>query len=359
MPTLDIPKTMLAWQKHMPITIPVRVEVPVPAPKGDEILVKIHAAGVCHSDVALKEMKQLPVDFKDRTEKFTFGHEGCGEIVAIGQEVKNFEGGEKVAIMIAPGCKSPDCAECSSGVPQICLDGPRYGGGQDGFFAPFAVVREHAAVKLPAGVSAAAGAVATDACMTAYHAVVGRAQVKKGETILICGLGGLGFNALQIVVNIGARAVVMDQRQIVLDEAMKFGVKGKDVIPPGTKDITAWIRERNLRIDTAIDFVAVPETFKVAVESVRRAGTVVLVGLLSSELLIPSQSVVRRQLSILGSYAGTIFDVEACLDLIAKGVLVPQVIEGSMRDFPTILEDLHHGKIKGRIALIPEGLEKA
>lgn len=169
--------------------------------------------------------------------------------------------------MCVPGCNEPDCYECSAGVPQICLRGPRYGGGENGFFAPYAVVRENAAVKLPAGVNAAAGAVATDACMTAYHAVVGVAQVKKDETILIFGLGGLGFNALQIVLSIGARAIVVDQRQMVLDEAIEFGVKREDAVPANTENIIEWIRERNLRIDKAIDFVAMPDTFKAAIES--------------------------------------------------------------------------------------------
>lgn len=66
---------------------------------------------------------------------------------------------------------------------------------------------------------------------------------------------------------------------------------------------------------------------------------------------------VRKQLSILGSYAGTCSDIENCLDMVSQGVLVPQVVTGSLRDFPMLLEDLHEGKIKSRIALIPEGME--
>lgn len=89
---------------------------------------------------------------------------------------------------------------------------------------------------------------------------------------------------------------------------------------------------------------------------VRLSGTVVVVGLLGPELSFLTSKVVRKQLSVLGSYAGTISDVEACLDLIAKGQLVPQVGEATMKDFPAILEDLHHGKFKGRIVLVPEDL---
>lgn len=165
-----------------------------------------------------------------------------------------------------PGCGSASCRECSAGVPQICQKGPRYGGGQDSFFAPFAVVRESAAVKIPTGVSAAAGAVATDACMTAYHAVVQRARVKKDDIVLIIGLGGLGFNALQIALSIGARPIVVDQRQSILDEARAFGVGSEDIVPVDT-DISDWFRQKNLQVDKVIDFVAVQTTFEAAVNS--------------------------------------------------------------------------------------------
>ena len=195
------------------------------------------------------------------------GHEGCGEVVLTGANVTKFKPGEMVAIMCIPGCGTSTCPECSSGVPQLCRQGPRYGGGEDGFFAPYATVTERAAVKLPAGVSPAVGAVATDACMTAYHAVIGRAQVKKSDVVLLLGLGGLGFNALQIILDIAAQVVIVDNRQVVLDEAVRFGVPRKDIVPVGTGNVSEWLSQRSLKIDTVIDFVAMPETFKAGVES--------------------------------------------------------------------------------------------
>ena len=90
---------------------------------------------------------------------------------------------------------------------------------------------------------------------------------------------------------------------------------------------------------------------------VRLAGTCVIVGLLGPELTFRTATIVRKQLNVLGSYGGTCSDIEACLDLIAKGLLVPQVTTASMRDFPTILNDLHEGNVKSRIALIPEEME--
>ncbi|KIW15159.1 hypothetical protein PV08_05204 [Exophiala spinifera] len=357
MANVEVPKTMLAWQKHIPSKTPVRVEIPVPTPQDDEVLVKIHAVGVCHSAYNIKELEAHPMEFTSGRMNFTMGHEGCGEVVSMGPMAYRHQTGDMVALLCVPGCNSADCPECSSGVPQLCLVGPRYGGGPDGFFAPYAVVREHAAIKVPQGVDAGVAAVATDACITSYHAVTDRAQVKKDDVVLLFGLGGLGFNALQFILHIGARVIVVDQRRMVLDEAVKFGVPKDDIVPAGTPDVSSWVRERNLRVDKVIDFVSVQDTHQAAIDSVRRGGTVVSVGLLGSELKLRTATLVRKQLNLLGSYGGTSADVAACLDLCAKGVLVPQIQEGSLRDFPQILEDLHDGKIKSRMVMRPEGME--
>ncbi|OAG37755.1 hypothetical protein AYO21_07998 [Fonsecaea monophora] len=284
------------------------------------------------------------------------GHEGCGEVVSVGAKVTKFKPGEMVSILSVPGCGKATCRECSGGVPQICTGGQNYGIGHDGSFAPYVAIQERAAIKLPSSVGAAAGAVATDACMTAYQAIARRAKVKEGDTVLLFGLGGLGFNALQMIVNIGARVIVVDKRREVLDAAVKFGVKSEDVVPVETPSVSEWVTNKSLVVDSAIDFVGVPETFKAAIESVRKAGTVVLVGLLHGELTLPSLVAVRKQLDILCSYGGTTDDLVACLDLISNGVITPQVETGSMADFPRILADLHAGKIKSRIALVPEDL---
>lgn len=90
--------------------------------------------------------------------------------------------------------------------------------------------------------------------------------------------------------------------------------------------------------------------------TVRLAGTVVLVGLLDPNLSFHSVNAVRKQLNILCSYGGTYSDVRASLDLVAKGVIRPQVETGNLAEFPKVLADLHAGKIKSRIALVPEGL---
>jgi propanol-preferring alcohol dehydrogenase len=223
------------------------------------------------------------------------------------------------------------------------------------------------------GVTPAQAAVTTDAVITAYHAVKTTGNVKPTETVFIFGLGGLGFNALQIVLAIGARVIVTDKREEVLAEAIKFGVPKEDVVPIG-KNAVEFVQERGLVVDIVIDFVGVNETFTASQElgkqiqhwlpcfgiglltrcTVRPAGRLVQVGLLGAELTINNILCMRKKLSILCSYGGKMEDLEDGLDLVHKGVLKPQVETGDLDDFPEVLERLHHGMIKSRIALIPK-----
>lgn len=106
-------------------------------------------------------------------------------------------------------------------------------------------------------------AVATDAVTTAYHAITRRAKVKSNDTVFIFGLGGLGFNGLQVVKAIGARVIVSDVRPEILDAAVRIGVPRNDVVPVG-QSVQDFVRENGLegRIDTTIDFVGMNQTFE-------------------------------------------------------------------------------------------------
>lgn len=116
---------------------------------------------------------------------------------------------------------------------------------------------------MPPGVSPAEAAVATDAVATAYHALHRRAQVKKEETVFLFGLGGLGFNALQILLSIGARIIVSDLRNNLIEDAEALGVPAEDIVPNG-HTVQDFVSERGLsgKIDTVLDFVGTHQTFE-------------------------------------------------------------------------------------------------
>ncbi|KXT15296.1 hypothetical protein AC579_2800 [Pseudocercospora musae] len=254
-----------------------------------------------------------------------------------------------------PGCGRQSCPECARSLPQLCATGHHSGIGQDGFFAPYATIDQRGAALVPQGITPAIAAAATDAVLTAYHAVVRRAEVRPHETVFIFGLGGLGFNGMQVCKAIGARVIVSDVREERLDAAREFGVD--DIVPVG-KDIQEFVREKGLEgsIDTTIDFVGVPQTFGDAQAIVRAGGKMVCVGTLAAENTIQMKTGIRKRLSILFSYGGQIEDLREALALIAKGDLKPQVENGKLEDFPRWLKDLCDGKVKARVALTCEHL---
>ncbi|KAJ5275283.1 Short-chain dehydrogenase/reductase SDR [Penicillium chrysogenum] len=352
-------------------------EVPVPTtPKGG-FLVKLLAAGgeylivvglrqdpssndadiclsVCHSDHSLLTNEKQRPWFQ---EKYTLGHEGCGEIVQVGDEVKNsgFKVGDRIATIAVPGCGSEDCAECSRDLAQLCENGHHAGIGQDGFYAPYAALDLRALVHVPEGIPSSVAAVATDAVKTSYHAIVRRAEVKSNETVFLFGLGGLGFNALQIVMHIGARVIVSDIRQERLEEAARWGVPREDLVPAG-KSVQEYVRENGLqgKIDTTLDFVGTNQTFQDAQSIVRRGGKLLCVGTLDDENTVDMKIGIQKRLSIIFTYGGQWRDLKEVLDLISKGIIRPQVETAALKEFPQILKSVCDGKVKARVALLHE-----
>lgn len=185
--------------------------------------------------------------------------------------------GDDVALLAVPGCGEEECEECKNDLPQLCLKGYRSGIGMDGFFAPYCIIDVRGAVKVPNGVTYAQAAVATDAVTTAYHAIHRRGRITKDDTVFLFGLGGLGFNALQVIRAIGARVFVSDVKQENLDEAVKIGVREEDVVPVGA-NVREWVEEKGWtgRISVVADFVGMAQTFSDA----QHIGECILLGLI-------------------------------------------------------------------------------
>ncbi|CEL02188.1 hypothetical protein ASPCAL03360 [Aspergillus calidoustus] len=283
------------------------------------------------------------------------GHEGCGEIVGIGPEVTDarFEIGGKVALLAVPGCGLDTCSECSRDLAQLCPNGMHHGIGQDGFYAEYVAIDVRGAVPLPDGVTPQVGAIATDAVTTAYHGIVRRAQVQKAETVFLFGLGGLGFNALQIVhSHIGARVLVSDLRPEKLDAARALGVPECDIVPPGVS-IPEFIAEKGIEIDTVLEFVGAAQTFADAQRIVRPGGKILCIGTGERVNKLDMKNGIRKRLSFVFSYGGQYKDLEEVLGLIARGVIEPRVKTGKLVDFPRYLRELGEGVVEDRVALVP------
>ncbi|KAH8169106.1 alcohol dehydrogenase groES-like domain-containing protein [Sarocladium implicatum] len=347
-----IPKTMHAWRKHRGNSKPIWEEIPVPKTPPNGVLCKMLAAGVCRSDQSLLAGQAETSWFQD---EWTLGHEGCGRIIDIGDQVKNpsFKVGDVIALFAVPGCGKSNCTECSRDLAQLCEAGHHSGIGQDGFFAPYATVDARGVVVVPEGVTPAQAAIATDAVTTAYHAITRRAEVKSTETVFLFGLGGLGFNALQVARHIGARVIISDVKQVLLDEAAALGVPQEDIVPVGVSP-REFVAEKGLHIDTVLDFVGMRQTFEDAQHIVRRGGKLLCAGSISTENTVFMKIGTRKRLSFIFTYGGQPRDVEEVLRLIADGVIQPRVTPARLEEFPEKLAALVDGKVEGRTALIME-----
>ncbi|KAF2820575.1 GroES-like protein [Ophiobolus disseminans] len=351
----SIPETMHAWRKHRGNMEPVWESIPVPTLHPTGLLIKLLAAGVCRSDHNLLTNESQPSWFRP---KFTLGHEGCGRIEALGSSLSptcGFAVGDVIAMLAVPGCGAASCEECGNDLPQLCLNGYRSGIGMDGFFASYCVLDVRGAVKVPVGVSPSQAAVATDAVTTAYHAVHRRGRITAPDVVFLFGLGGLGFNALQVIRAIGVRVLVSDVKQENLDAAVELGVPKEDCVPVG-KGVREWVEESGWqgKISVVADFVGTAQTFSDAQHIVRQAGRILCVGTLNHENTVHMKIGIRKRLDIIFSYGGQTGDLKESLDLIAKGVLNPMVTDGKLEDFPKVMKQLEAGTVQGRVALLFE-----
>ncbi|KAH9858695.1 alcohol dehydogenase [Lenzites betulinus] len=353
-------KTMVAWRIVPGLSVPQRTILPIPTPAVDEVLVKVLAAGVCHSDVHLLEWSTTH-PFAPHTH--TLGHEGAGIIVGLGERVAAetpnppLALGTFVAVLTTNACEQPDCDRCSRGFANVCFMRPMIGLNSDGCWAEYVVARASTVVPVPgnnpksARLAPGIVAAATDAVMTPWHALTRAARVQPGQTVLVFGCGGLGINAIQIAKHVlGAGTVVVsDVREESLATARRVGADHA-VMPSQLK---AFLEEKGLLVDIAIDLVGKQVTLDASVDLVRSGGTVLLIGLGDDVVSVNPLAMTTKQLKIVGSFGGDSQDLADCLQAIEAGKVVPEVEERPMDECIQVVEDLAAGRIQSRIALIP------
>lgn len=316
---------MKAWQftgTHEPLVLN-EVEPPVAGP--GQVLLKIRAAGICHSDVGvLEDEGWLPLLAKI---PITMGHENAGEIVALGEGVTGWSIGDRVGVC-------PTVAESDKGAP---------GYGFDGGFAEFMAVDAVALVPMPDNISYAQGAAATDAGMTSHNAVMTNGGVKQGDTVGIIGFGGLGQIGARVAVLAGATVYVAEINEDVWDLAKANGVAG---VAKNIKDF------EGVTFDVIVDFAGFGTTTADAVDVIRRDGTVVLVGMGKLEATINTRSLILNQCNLRGSVGGTKTNIEGVYKLMASGELNPKLTEVGFADIADGIERLHQGKVEGRLVAV-------
>jgi len=316
------PVTMPAWQWTGTGRPLVLREVPVPTPAADEVVLRVRAAGMCHSDVG--ELDEPSWAEKITRNPITLGHEIAGEVVSVGSEVTGWEPGQR------------------AGVHPLGRTVPGYS--RDGGYAGHHLAPAADLVAVPDGLSDELAAIGTDAGMTSHHAVATVAAVRSGTRVGIIGLGGLGQLGAQLAVHLGAEVHAADTKEQALALAQGWGLAGTFSDP---------VAMRGLELDVVVDFAGTGTSTSAAIEAVRAGGTVVMVGLGAEYTTVTTADVVRRRIRIAGSSGGTRADVEAAYQALAGGALRPTIERLPFAAVPEGIDRLRAGAVCGRLVVSP------
>jgi len=303
------------------------VDVPEPEVGPRDVLVQIRACGICGSD-----FHAMDGSSGRRIPPLIMGHEAAGEIARVGAEVEGWAPGDRVTFDSTIYCN--ECETCRLGLINLCdrrrvvgVSTPEYR--QHGAFAEYVAVPQHILYRLPDDVSYVDGA-GVEPLAIAVHAV-SRATVTPQSRVVVVGTGVIGLMIIQVLHAIGCTNVVaLDLSPSRLELAARLGAT--TTIRSDQPDALAAVRAATAAdgADVSFEAVGITPTVTLAVEAVRKGGTVVLVGNVAPVVQLPLQAVVTRQLSVHGS-ATSCGEYPECLEMIASGKVDAHALVGAVR----------------------------
>ena len=339
---------------------PLKVEnLEQPKPIHSQVLVRVKAAGICHSDLHLWEGGYLGAGGKfmkveDRGVRFplTPGHEIAGTVEETGEAVEYFQKGDNV--LVYPWIGDQICLSCKSGDEHLCDSPKTLGIYQDGGYSDFILVPHYKyLLKLDQNDFDSAASLACSG-LTSYTAIK-KASASPGDNLVIIGAGGLGLMAVQVAKKItNSNIIVVDVDNKKLDEAIKLGadevINSKEVDPvKNIKDLSG-----GTGCEIVVDFVNNNITSKFAIDSLRKRGKYIMVGLFGGSLELNLPLVPLRAFNITGAYTGRFTDLIELVELYKKGKITSVVSKKyKIDDANQALEDLKNRKIIGRAVFNP------
>lgn len=271
--------------------------LPVPQPGPQDVLVRVRAAGICHSDVHYRagrsRVEPLPL---------TLGHEVAGEIAAVGRDVMLHSVGDRVCLHYLVTCG--ECDDCRAGREQFCATGKMLGHFTDGGWAEYIVVPARNAVPVPDRVDLTHAAVMMCSSSTSLHALR-KGRLARGETVLVVGVGGLGMSAVQLARELGAsRVLAADRSAEKLALAARHGAEPVDVSGLDVDGAIRAVRDKTdgRGVDVALELVGSGDTLQVALRSLAPLGRAVAVGLNNIPVSIDSyRHIIGPEAELIGS----------------------------------------------------------
>ncbi|MFZ0594166.1 MAG: galactitol-1-phosphate 5-dehydrogenase [Bryobacteraceae bacterium] len=303
---------LLSEYKHLEMT-----DMPEPKPGPDEVLIRVNACGICGSDV-----HGFDGGSGRRIPPIVMGHEAAGTVVETGSGVNDLKAGDRITFDSTISCGH--CHFCRRGLMNLCDNREVLGVScgdyrRMGAFAEYVAVPRRICYKLPDALPFQHAAM-IEAISVAVHAV-SLTPVSLNDTALVMGVGMIGLLTLQAARLAGCgRIIAVDVDESRLSAAKKLGAT--DTIVATNADVPGRTRELTNRLgaDLAFECVGATATIVSSVESVRKGGTVTLIGNITPKIELPLQSVVTRQIRLQGSCASS-GEYPACIDFLARGAI--------------------------------------
>lgn len=332
---------------------------PIPEPTGTQVLVRITAAGVCHSDLHIWEGHYdlgggNRITLKDRgiALPLTMGHEIAGEIVKAGPDAGGVRIGQPVVAFPWLGCG--ECPTCRRGDENLCLKARSLGVFQSGGYQEYLLLPHPRYAVDITGLDPAEAAPLACSGVTTFSALKKFGPVLKEQPLVIMGGGGLGHMALAMVRAMGGHgAIVVDIDPAKREAALAAGAVG--AIDGAAADAAQQlIAATGGGVRMVLDLVGAPSTVNLAIASATRGTEIVVVGLFGGELTIPIPFFPLRPLAIRGSYVGNLAELQELVAFAREGRLKPvTVTRRPLDEVNDALLALRAGKVVGRVVLTP------
>ena len=335
-------------------------EYPTPTPQGTEVLLRVTAAGICHSDLHINdgffdlgEGRKAELGKLGASLPLTLGHEIVGVVEALGPDAEGVEVGDARVAFPWIGCR--ECSVCEHEREQLCLTPKFLGARVHGGYSDYAIV-PHSKYLIDYGeVSTPLACTYACAGLTAYAAIKKAGELTEDDYLVLIGAGGVGLSGLHLAPTITpAKVVVADvdaQKRGIARQAGAFAT-----IDNSEPDAVAQVIElTGGGARAAVDFVGAPQTARFGLDVLRKGGTLINVGLYGGALSLPLPLMPQRSLSLQGSYVGTLEEMEEVMALGREGKVPPIPIDlRPLAEARQALDDLRAGRVSGRVILTPD-----
>lgn len=331
---------------------PELCHVPIPEPSGSQVLLRVEAAGLCHSDLHLLDATE---GSPQRQPPFTLGHEVVGTVVDMGAEADACLGD---LVVVHGPCGCGRCQRCLAGEDNYCdhrrdLAWAGIGIGLDGGMAEYMLVPHARHLVRIEGLEPASAAPLADAGLTAYHAIqLAQGRISTGGVVVVIGAGGLGHLAIQILTaTTSARVVAIDVRSEARGLALACGavaaVESAEMLAAEMADL------QSDKADAVLDFVGSDTTLEWAVNAVRSGGEIVVVGSAGGSVTIRKGGQLPLGTRISIPFWGSHSDLQQVIALAESGAVVAEVEVRPLASALAAIEDLRSQRVKGRLVLVP------